>query len=269
MQGRQLFETFRKLHIEEPGRNWYFSFRKVLQAYNNLSGPSVLSPHCIFFLRDWVSGTLPWMNDGNVARGANAMMSEADDTAKKVCDAMVAKNANWAEYFQSGEVDKYRLKNAVPVERHHRDILSRRWRQSWYILGVILRKTWQDVYLTQLGNNKTVERDHTQMLPRELDPGGRAVTFEFTADAINSDNDMEEDEYTAERMLSNKPDTSTPGGRLYKVRWKGLAALRNSWEPPSSFVPRYTSVWLHYLKAKIIRLDVNGVLVRLVMADRD
>ena len=45
-----------------------------------------------------------------------------------------------------------------------------------------------------------------------------------------------------QKILADKPDPGTPGGRLYKVRWKGLAASRDSWEPPSSFVPRYTTV---------------------------
>ena len=166
------------------------------------------------------------------------MMSEADDTAEKVCDGMLAEHAKRTQYFQSGEVHKYRLKDTVWVERHHEDVLSRHRQQSWYISDVILRKTGQDVYVIQVGNNKTVERDQTQLLPRELDPHGRAVTFEFTADTFDSDNDGEEDEYTAERILSDKPDRSTLGGRLYKVRWKGFAASRDSWEPPSSFVLR-------------------------------
>ena len=197
------------------------------------------------------------------------MMSEANHTAKKVCDAMVAKHAKRAEYFQPGELHKCRLKDTVRVERHHKDVLSRHQQQSWYTPGVILRKTGQDVYVIQVGNNKKVEQDHTQLLPRRLDPRGRAVTFEFTADAFDSDNDGEEDEYTAERILSDKPDPSTPGGWLYKVRWEGFAASRDSWKPPSSFVPRYTSVWLDYLKAKKIKLDVKDVLVHLVMGDRD
>ena len=44
--------------------------------------------------------------------------------------------------------------------------------------------------MIQVGNNKTVERDHTQLLLWEPDPHGRAVTFELTADAFHSDNDM-------------------------------------------------------------------------------
>ena len=42
--GRQLFETFRQLHVEEPGRNWYHSLWMVLQAYHDLPGPSGFSP---------------------------------------------------------------------------------------------------------------------------------------------------------------------------------------------------------------------------------
>ena len=267
--GRQLFEGFRQLHIAEPGRNWYHSLWRVLQAYDDLPGPSGLSPHCILFLRDRVSRTLPWMNHGNVAREANAMTSQADDTAEKVCDAMVAEHAKRSEYFQSGEVHKYRLKDTVWAERQHKDVYSRHRQQSWYIPGVILWRTGQDVYVIQVGNNKTLERDHTQLLPRDSEPHGRVVSLEFTADVLNSDNDGEEDEYTAECILSEKANPSTPGGRLYKVRWKGFAASRDSWEPPSSFVPQYTSVWLDYIKAKKIKLDVQHVLVHLVIGDRD
>ena len=156
--GRQMFEKFRQLHIEEPGRKWYHSLWRVLQAYHDLPGPSGVSPNRILFLRDRVHHTLPWMNHGNVAKEAKAMMSEADDTAKKVCDAMVAEHAKRAEYFQSGEVHKYQLKDTVWVERHHKDVLSRHRQQSWYIPDVMLRKTGQDVYVIQVGNNKTGDR---------------------------------------------------------------------------------------------------------------
>ena len=145
------------------------------------------------------------------------MMSKADDTAKKVCDAMVAEHAKRPEYFQSGEVHKYRLKDTVWVERHHKNVLSRHRQQSWYIPGVILLKTGHDVHGFQVGNNKTVERDHTQLLQREPDPQGRSVTFEFTADAFDSNNNGEEDEYTAERILSDKPDSeAVAGGSPYR-----------------------------------------------------
>ena len=52
---RQMFEKFCQLHIEEPGRNWFHSLRRVLQAFHDLPGPMGLSPHRISFLRDRVS----------------------------------------------------------------------------------------------------------------------------------------------------------------------------------------------------------------------
>ena len=107
------------------------------------------------------------------------MMSEADDTATKVCDAMVLEHAKRAEYFCCGEVHKYPLRDTVWLERQHKDILSRQRQQSWYLPGVTSRNIGQDVYVIQMGNNKTLERGHTQLLPREPDPHGRAATIQF------------------------------------------------------------------------------------------
>ena len=169
-------------------------------------------------------------------------------------------------YFKQGKVQKYALQDTVWVERHHTDVLSRHPQASWYVPGVIVRKVGQDVYAVRVGDNRILDRDHTKLRPRAPDPSGRPVTFEFTAGDVDSDDEGEDDEITAEKILADKPDPGTPGGRLYKVRWKGFAASRDSWEPPSSFVPRYTTVLMDYLKKKNISLDVKDVLVHLVAA---
>ena len=70
-----MFEKFLPLHIEEPGRNWFHSLWRVSQAFHDLPGPTGLSLHRIFSLRDAVSRTLPWMNHGKVSRDADVMMS--------------------------------------------------------------------------------------------------------------------------------------------------------------------------------------------------
>ena len=264
--GRQMFERFRQLHIDEPGRNRYNLLWRVLQAYHDLPVPTGLSPHRILFLRDRVSRTLPWMNHGKVARDASAMMAEADNTAAKVCKALQDEHEKRAKYFKQGKVQKYALRDTVWVERHHRDVLSRHRQASWYVPGVIVRKVGQDVYAVRVGDNKILDRDHTQLRPRALDPSGRPVTFKFTAGDVDSDDEGEDDDFTTEKILMDKPDPGTPGGSLYKVRWKGFAASRDSWEPPSSFAPGYTTVWMDCLKKKNISLDVKDVLVHLVAA---
>ena len=132
--------------------------------------------------------------------------------------------------------------------------------------GVMVRKVGQDVYAVRVGDNKILDRDHTQLRAREPDPSGRPVTFEFTGDDVDSDDEGEDIDFTAEKILTDKRDPGTPWGRLYKVNWKGFAASEDSWEPPSSFVPRYTTVWMDYLRKKNISLDVKDVLVHLVAA---
>ena len=261
---RQMFEKFRQLHIEEPGRNWYNSLWRVLQAYDDLPGPTGLSPHRILSLPDRVSRTLPWLNHGKVARDVHAMMAEADDTAAKVCKALQDEHDKRAKYFKQGKVPKDALQDTVWVERHHKDVLSRHRQASWYVPGVIVRKVGQDLYAVRVGDNKILDRDHTQLRPRAPDPSGRPVTFEFTAGDVDSDDECEDDDFNAEKILADKPDPGTPRGRLYEFRWKGFAASRDSWEPPSSFVPRYTTVWMDYVKKKNISFDVKDLLVHLV-----
>ena len=121
------------------------------------------------------------------------------------------------------------------------------------------------MYAVQVGDKKILHWDHAQLQPRAPHPSGRAVTFEFMAAEPDSDEDGEKDDYSAECILTDTPDPTRPGGRLYKVRWKGFAAFWDLWDPRGSFVPRYTTVWLDCLKKKGIILDVKDVLLHLIM----
>ena len=71
------------------------------------------------------------------------------------------------------------------------------------------------MYAVQVGDNKILDRDHRELRHGAPDPSGRAVTFEFTAGNQDTDNDGEEDDYTAERILTKNPDPATPGERLH------------------------------------------------------
>ena len=134
------------------------------------------------------------------------MMSEADDTAAKVCKALQDGHEKRAKYFKQGNVQKYALRDTVWQERHHKDVLSRHRQASWYVPGVIVRKVGQDVYAVRVRDNKILDRDHTQLRPRAPDPSGRPVTFEFTAGDLDSDDKGEDDDFTAKKILMDKPD---------------------------------------------------------------
>ena len=145
-------------------------------------------------------------------------MAEADDTAAKVCKALQDGHEKRAKYFKQGKVQKYALRDTetVWVERHHKDVLSKHRQASWYVPGVIVRKVGQDVYVVRVGDNKILDRDHTQLRPRAPDPSGRPVTFEFTAGDVDSDDEGEDNDFTAEKILMDKPDPGRLGGGYIK-----------------------------------------------------
>ena len=91
---------------------------------------------------------------------------------------------------------------------------------------------------------RTVSRKPQSLAPARTGSPWSCRHLWLPADAFESEDHEEGDEYTAERNLSDKPDPSTPEARLYNFWWEGFAALRKLLEPPSSFVPRYTSAWL-------------------------
>ena len=168
--GRQMFEKFCQLHIEEPGRNRFHSLWRVVQAFHDLPGHTGLSWHRILFPRDPVSQTLPWMHHGKVARDVDAMMSEADARASKVCKSLHDEHERRAKYFKEGKIQKYSLKDTVWVERNHTNVLNRHRQQSLYIPEVIMRKIGQNVYAFQVGDNKswigTIHNsDHGRRIP--------------------------------------------------------------------------------------------------------
>ena len=151
------------------------------------------------------------MNHGRVALDADAMMSGADATAAKACKSLHDKHEPRAKDFKEGKIHKYSLKDTVLVERHHKDVLTRHRHQLWYIPGVMVRKIRQDVYAVQLADSKILDRDHTQLRPRVPVPGKQTVTFEITAGDPDSNDAGEEDDYTPERILTDKPDSTTGG----------------------------------------------------------
>ena len=76
---------------------------------------------------------------------------------------------------------------------------------------------------------------------------GQHVSLDYAAHEADSDDDYaEQDDYTVEKILAQRPNASAPGGLEFKVRWRGYGPSHDTWEPVSSFVPRMNTPFMDY-----------------------
>ena len=99
------------------------------------------------------------------------------------------------------------------------------------------RRICEDTYRIKVGHGQFRERHESQLRVREPDLRGRHVSLDYAKHEADSDDDYaEQDDYTVEKILAQRPKASAPGGLEFKVRWRGYGPSHDTWEPVSSFV---------------------------------
>ena len=77
-----------------------------------------------------------------------------------------------------------------------------------------------DTYRIKVGHRQFRERHESQLRVREPDLRGQHVSLDYAAHEADSDDDYpEQDDYTVEKMLAQRPNASAAGGLEFKVRW--------------------------------------------------
>ena len=146
--GRQVFERLRKLHLENPKKNWFREMWRAIQAYHNLPTPSGLSPHKILLSRDRLSRSLPWYTTG-LAKDAVEAFKEAEDTAKLVKDAFEKEHAKRQDKAPKRPVTSFKVGGNVWVERPRP--LGTHRTKTWYTPGKIAKRVGPSTFLVQTG----------------------------------------------------------------------------------------------------------------------
>ena len=89
---------------------------------------------------------------------------------------------------------------------------------------------------------------------------GQHVSLDYTAHEADSDDDYaEQDDYTIEKILAQRPNASAPGGLEFKVRWGGYGPSHDTWETVSSFVPRINTLFMDYISKHKTKLHVSDL----------
>ena len=78
----------------------------------------------------------------------------------------------------------------------------------------------------------------------------------------------EQDNYTVEKILAQRPSASAPRGLEFKVRWRGFGPSNDTWEPVSSFVPRINTPFMDYIRKHKTKIHVShlAALTRVIAA---
>ena len=122
----------------------------------------------------------------------------------------------------------------------------------------MVRRIGEDTYRIKVGPRQFRERHESQLRPREPDVRGKHVSLEHAAHEADSDDDYaEQDDYSVEKILAQRPSASAPGGVEFKVRWRGYGPSHDTWETFSSFVPRINTPLMEYVRRHKTRIQVS------------
>ena len=75
----------------------------------------------------------------------------------------------------------------------------------------------------------------------------------------SDDNPAEQDDYTVEKILAQRPNASAPRGLEFKVRWRGYGPSHDTWEPVSPFVPRINTTFMDYIRKHKTKIHVSDL----------
>ena len=132
--------------------------------------------------------------------------------------------------------------------------------KTWFTPGEVVRRIGEDTYRIEVGHGQFRERHESQLRVREPDLRGQHVSLDYAAHEADSDDDYaEQDDYTVEKILAQRPNASAPGGLEFKVRWLGYGPSHDTWEPVSSFGPRINTPFMDYIRKHKTKLHVSDL----------
>ena len=175
----------------------------ALKAHHDTPTPGGLSPHQILFGRDPLGRGLPLSGDG-MTMDAKEFFARQVATARDIRQQLEKEHAERQKSARSSTAQKFRVGDAVWVIRP-RPMGTHRTK-TWFTPGEVVRR-----WVTDSSRSATTVSSECQH-----------VSLDYAAHEADSDDDYaEQDDYTVEKILAQRPNASAEGGLEFKVRWRG------------------------------------------------
>ena len=134
--------------------------------------------------------------------------------------------------------------------------------KTWFTPGEVVCRIGEDTYCIKVGHGQFRERQESQLRVREPDLRGQHVSLSYAAHQAHSDDDYaEQDDYTVEKILAQRPNASAPGGLASRFVGEAMGrpttpgnpsprscrgSILPSWSTSASTRPRSMSrTWQH------------------------
>ena len=187
----------------------------ALKAHHDTPTPSGSSPRQILFGLDPLGRGLPLSGEG-MAIDAKEFFERQETTAREIRQQLEKEHAVRAKSTPKSAPHSFRVGDPVWVLRPwpmgtHRT-------KAWFTPGVVVRRLGEDTYRLKAGLGQFRKQHESQLRPHEPDVRGKHLSLDYGAHEANSyDDNAEQDDYTVEKILAQRPSASAPGGVGFKV----------------------------------------------------
>ena len=152
-----------------------------------------------------------------MAMDAREFFARQEATARDIRQQLEKEHAERQKSASSSTAQRFRVGDPVWVIRP-RPMGTHRIK-TWFTPGEVVRRIGEDTYRIKVGHGQFRDRHDSQLRVREPDLRGQHVSLSYAAHEADSDDDYaEQDDYTVEKILAQRPNASPPGGLEFKVR---------------------------------------------------
>ena len=246
MAGQQLQEILRKVMIEEE-LTWVEALPRVLDRIHDLKGQAGLSPYEILFGRPRPLANLPY-DPPKECEDANqffARMQEIDVRVAKVLNKL------HKETMEKRSEGRGKPKPFAPGDKcwyRRPENSGNKLDSRWLGPVEIVTREGKHSYTILVKPGLEIKAHRIFLKPYMEDTYNRDPIPLFYHRRTVVDENAEPDDFEVEEILDHKIGKN--GEERYLTHWRGYSKHDATWEPPSSFLHRYSADFVRYCLRK-------------------